>query len=144
MENVRPGLGDLPVPLTPRILLAFSSFILAFSAFAHGAAFRRAVSVIDAGNVPPMFGNSFKVLWLADSTTCLLLAVVFAVVAARPSAAAGRAVTLVALVPGATGVLIYVFLGGFYAGHLLLAAAAAAFLGGLRLTAGGLVASPVA
>ena len=38
---------------------------------------------------------------------------------------------LLALVPGFTAILIYVFLGNFYAGHMLLAAAIAAFLAGL-------------
>jgi hypothetical protein len=38
---------------------------------------------------------------------------------------------LVALIPGATAVLLYVFLGGFYAGHLLLAASIMAVLAGV-------------
>jgi hypothetical protein len=40
---------------------------------------------------------------------------------------------VIALIPAATAVLIYGFLGPFYAGHMLLAAAAAAFLAGLLL-----------
>ena len=41
---------------------------------------------------------------------------------------------LVALIPAATALFIYIFLGNFYAGHMMLAAAAAAFIAGWRLT----------
>jgi ABC-type methionine transport system permease subunit len=42
-------------------------------------------------------------------------------------------VVLVALIPAATAILLYTFLGNFLAGHLLLTIAALAFLAGLQL-----------
>jgi len=46
--------------------------------------------------------------------------------------AARAFVVLVALIPAATAVLLYTFLGNFVAGHLLLTIAALAFLAGLK------------
>jgi len=116
----------------PRILLAFSAFVLAVGGIAHAAAFPRALAAIAASNLPPFIGNSFKALWLADAATLLILAALFGLVAARPSTATRLLVALPALIPAATAGLIYVFVGGFYAGHLLLVAAAAAFFAALQ------------
>jgi hypothetical protein len=119
----------------PRLLLGFSSLILALGAFIHAAAFSRALAAIAKSNLPPFFGTSLKALWLADSTTSLILAATFGLIAARPSAATRSVVLLLALIPTATAVLIYTFLGGFFAGHFLVVPAAAAFVAGLRLPA---------
>ena len=128
-----PALGRLIVNMrNPRFLLAFSSILLLVGGIAHAAAFNRALAVIAASNLPPFIGNSFKALWLADSATQVILAVLFGLVAARPSTATRSMVALPALIPATTAVLIYTFLGGFYAGHLLLVAAAAAFFAGLQ------------
>lgn len=117
---------------TPRFLLAFSSLLLAVGGIAHAAAFNRALATIAASNVPFFFGNSVKALWLADPSTMFILAATFALIAARPTAAAKPVVMLLALIPAATAVLIYTFLGSFFAGHLLLATAAVAFFAGLK------------
>jgi hypothetical protein len=98
----------------------------------HAIAFQRTLSVIGVSRLPPFFGNSFKLLWLGDSATMLVLAVIFGVIAARPSLATRPLVLLIALIPAATAVLLYVFLGSFFAGHIQLATATAAFLAGLR------------
>jgi len=98
----------------------------------HALAFHRAQSVVRVSQLPPFFGNSFKSLWLGDSTTMLALAVIFGVIAIRPAVATRPLVLLIALIPAATAVLLYVFLGNFFAGHIHLATATAAFLAGLR------------
>ena len=116
----------------PRLLFGFSSFLLGVGGIAHAVAFNRALAAIAASNLPPFIGNSFKALWLADSATLVILAAVFGLVAARPSAATRPLIVLSALIPAATAGLIYAFVGGFYAGHVLLVAAAAAFVAGLK------------
>jgi hypothetical protein len=121
--------------LAPRLLLAFSSLLLAAGGVVHAVAFNRARAAFAASSLPPFFGNTSKALWLADSTTLWMVAAVFGLIAARPAAATGPVVMLVALIPAATAVLIYLFLGSFFAGHLLLAAAAMAFFAGLWLPA---------
>ncbi len=136
METRNPKAGDTKVPRAPRLLLGFSSLVLVFGGVAHAAAFRRALATIAVSNLPPFIANSFKALWLGDSTTCLILAAVFGSIAARPSVATAGVVVLLALVPAAIAVLIYVFLGSFYAGHVMLAAAAAVFLAGLQFPGG--------
>jgi hypothetical protein len=116
----------------PRFLLAFSSLLLAVGGAIHAAAFNRPLAAIATVNLDPFLGASFKALWLADSTTMFILAAVFGLIAAQPSVATRLLVTVLALIPAATAVLIYVFLGGFFAGHILLATAAAAFFAGLQ------------
>jgi hypothetical protein len=61
-----------------------------------------------------------------------ILAVVFGLIAVRPSVATRPVAVLLALIPAAIGVLICTFLGGFFAGHILLATAAAVLLAGLQ------------
>jgi len=120
------------VTRAPRFLLALSSLLLVVGGLVHAAAFRRALPVISASDLPPFFGNSFKALWLADSATMFILAAAFGLIVARPSAVTRPVVMFLALIPAATATLIYVFVGSFFAGHLLLAIAATAFLAGLQ------------
>ena len=117
----------------PRFLLGFSSLILALGAVAHAIAFSRAAAALDLSGLPAFISGSAKALWLADSSTLLLVALAFSLVAVWPSAASGAVVMVITLIPAATAVFIYRFLGPFYAGHMLVAAAAAAFLAGLML-----------
>lgn len=123
------------VTRTPRFLLAASSLLAAVGGAAHAAPFNHALAAIAAANLRPFYSNSFKALWLGDSTTLFILAAVFALTAARPSVATRHVVLLLALIPAAVAVLIYTFLGGFFAGHLLLTIAALAFIAGLRFPA---------
>ena len=120
---------------TPRLLLALSSLLAATGAVIHAVPFNHAVAAIAEANLRPFYGNSFKALWLGDSTTLFMVAVVFALMAARPSAATRTVVLLLALIPGAVAVLIYVFLGRFFASNMLLAISALAFAAGLLFPA---------
>ena len=117
----------------PRLVLAFCSLLLAFGAFAHAKAFRSAASVIRTAQLPSIYGSDFKALWLSDSTTLLTVAALFAAVALRPSIASRTLVFMIALIPAATAIFIYIFVGAFYAGHLLLGTAVAAVLASFRL-----------
>ena len=118
---------------TTRVLLAFSSLILAAGAIAHALAFKRALAALGAVNLSAGMSGAFKALWLADSTTCLTVAAMCVFVAVRPSKIGGQLAMLVALIPAFTGLFIYRFLGNFYAGHMMMAAAASAFVAGLLL-----------
>src|SRR5438445_6682705 len=110
-----------------RLLLAGSSFILALGGPVHAAAFNKAAAILAAANLPPFYAGSFKGLWLADSATLLALAATFGFIAARPAAASRPVLMLLALIPAATAGLIYHFVGSFFAAHLLMTAAVAAF-----------------
>jgi len=118
------------VARNPRLLLALSSVISALGGAMHATAFRKALAAIDASNLPYFYGGSSKGLWLADSTTLVIVAVIFGLIAARPSVASRPLVILVALIPAATAILIYTFLGSFIAGHILLAIAVLALAAG--------------
>lgn len=121
----------------PRWLLAAAAALLFLGAAMHTSAFPRTQAAVTASNLVSFFGQSLSALWLIDSVTLLTLAVVFSLVAARPTLASGVIVSLLALVPAGTAALLYRFIGsGFPPAHLLLLAAALAFVAGLlRATA---------
>lgn len=124
------------VSRSSRLLLAFSAVLLAVGAVIHAAAFRHALAALAQSNLRPFFGNSSKALWWSDSTTLFTLALLCGLIAARPAVATRPVVILVAFIPAATAVLIYVFLGAFFAAHLLVASAAAIFIAGLLFPQG--------
>lgn len=92
--------GTQMVKRIPRLLLAFSSLLAAAGAAIHAAPFDRALAAISAANLRPFYGNSFKALWLGDSTTLFIFAAISALIAARPSAATRPVVLLLALNSG--------------------------------------------
>ena len=118
--------------MVKRFLLAFATLLLAVGALMHASAFKKILTAIADSNLAPFAANSLKVLWLGDSTTLLVLAAVFAFIAARPSAAIRWIIVILSLIPAATAILIYVFIGSFIGGHMLLATAIAAFVGGVQ------------
>jgi hypothetical protein len=118
----------------PRILLAFAALLQAIGGYAHASAFFRKMSAaMDASDLSPFLRGSFKGLWLADSTTMFSVAVILAFIAARPAVASRSLIVLLALIPAATGALIYFYLGPFFAAHLLIATTALIVLGGTLL-----------
>ena len=123
------------VTRTPRLLFALSSLLMAIGGASHAAAFNRTLPATAKSNLTPFFAGSFKLLWLADSATMFILSAIFGFVAARPSAATRPLLILISLIPAATAVLVYVFLGSFFAGHILLATAALAFVAALQFPA---------
>ena len=114
-----------------RILLGFSAIVFAFGAYIHTSAFGRMSEAVAKSDLLPFFGNGFRTLWLMDSTVQIALALVFAIVAIRPSAATRPIVILIALVPLSTAGFIYYFIGNFVGGHIFLAGGLAAILGAL-------------
>lgn len=116
----------------PRLLLAFASLLLATGAILHASAFQRISSAIAESNLALFAANSLKVLWVADSATSIILASIFGLIAARPNTATRSAIVLIALIPAATAICIYLFIGSFIGAHVLFAAALAAIAAGLQ------------
>jgi hypothetical protein len=117
----------------PRLLLALSALILALGGLMHSRAFDGAVTAVASSDLPAFYGRALQALWLIDSATLLTLAVVFAAVAVAPALASRPVVVLLALLPAATALLLYRYLGSFLPAHLLIGAATAAAVGGLLL-----------
>ena len=117
--------------LTSRVLLGVSAAMLAFAGFAHGSAFPRAQAAAKASDLAPFFVGGFQILWLVDVATSLGLAIVFALVAARPAIASRLAIGLLSLMPLSTASFLIVFAPGFYAGPWFVAAGSAALLASL-------------
>lgn len=97
----------------PRLLFTFSAIVLLVGGLMHAAAFRKAVSAVSASDLPPFFGNSLKGLWLIEAATLMILAVAFACLAARPALANRAIVIFLAMIPAATALFLYKFIGNF-------------------------------
>jgi hypothetical protein len=120
-----------------RILLALSAILLAVGAHFHTSAFNKTASAVAESNLPAFLGNGLKVLWLQDSVITNVLAIIFAVVSIKPTAAPKWIVVVLALVPVATACLVYHFIGNFFGGHIFLIAGIAAISGMLLLPSSG-------
>ena len=112
-----------------RLFLAASALLLAAGGVMHALAFSSAASAATA--LPPFFAGSLKLLWLADSVAMLALSAVFAFAAVRQGAAAKPIIAILSLVPIATAMLIYRFVGAFFAAPLLATAGGLALLASL-------------
>ena len=118
-----------------RILLFLSAFLFAFGAWVHTSAFGKVSAAVAKSDLPDFFGKGFKTIWLMDSSVQVILAIVFALVAIRPSVATKPIVVLIALITLTTAIFAYYFLGNFIAGHLFLVGSLAAIFGALVLPA---------
>jgi hypothetical protein len=105
-----------------RILLVLAALLLAGGGVVHALAFRKAQVAIVSSNLPVFYANACKALWLGDATTLVAVALFYLYVAARPADAGRSALLVVMLVPLATALLIYAFVGNFLPGHVLIAA----------------------
>jgi hypothetical protein len=104
-----------------RALLAGAAAIFCLGGVLHTAAFfSNASSVIEASSVKSFFGHELKVLWLADSTTLICLALICGLLSVKPDSVTRPLLFLLALVPASTTALLYGFLGPFFAAHMLL------------------------
>ena len=119
------------VKLLPRVLLLVAAALLLVGGVLHAAAFSGAVSVLSAVSMPPFYSGSFKGLWLSDSATLVSLAILFGFIAVRPGSVTRWVLVLAALIPAATAVLIYAFVGLFFPVYMLVAAAVAVLAAGV-------------
>ena len=119
------------VKLFARVLLLVAAALLLIGGVLHAAAFGGAVSVLSGVSMPPFYSGSFKGLWLIDSATLVSLAVLLGFIATRPGSATGFVLVLVALIPAATAVLIYTFVGPFFPVYMLVVAAVAVLAAGV-------------
>ena len=115
----------------PRLLLLVSAVILLFDGAVHTRAFNGALAAVANSNLPAFYGNALKALWLIDSVTLVTLGIVFGLIAFRPTLTSGVIISLLALIPAVSAVLLYNFIGAFVPAHLLLTAAVLAFMAGL-------------
>lgn len=115
----------------PRLLLALSALIMAAGGLLHARAFDKTVAAVANSNLATFYANSLKALWLIDSATLLTLAVVFGLIAARPSLATRLVIIVLAVIPAATAFFLYKFIGNFVPANMLMGAAIAAVVAGL-------------
>lgn len=121
------GDGIFMVARAARFFLAVAALLSAAGGAIHAAAFAKARTALTASNLPHFYLGSSKALWLSDSATLLVVAMILGVVGARPLVSVRTLMMLVALIPASTAVLLYLFLGSFFAAHLLLLIAALSF-----------------
>ena len=114
-----------------RSLLAVSAALLVFGGLVHASAFNNAAAAATSSNLPDFYKKVLQAFWLMDSATLILLAIVFGLVALRPTVASRWVVVILALMPASTAALLYTFFGAFLPAHLLIAAATLAISSGL-------------
>jgi hypothetical protein len=115
-----------------RVLIGLAALALAADAGLHWILFgQNALKAIDASNLPPTLLADFKVLWIADVTTLLSVAAVFAWTAVSPASASRPVIIVLSIIPAAIGVLCFAFGAPAYAGFNMLGAAAFAAVGGV-------------
>ena len=120
--------------LISRLLFAGAAVSFCGGGIMHAAAYRSVgAAAISRAQIPPFLGGELKVLWLADSTTLISLALVVAYIAIKPMVAARSCIMLLALLPAATAALLFLFLGPFYPGWVLAAASLMMFVGGFLM-----------
>jgi hypothetical protein len=118
--------------IAPKLLLVGAAVIFGGGSALHAAAFfSKNAAAIGAADLSPILRADLKALWLADSTTLMSMALVCVLLAVRPNSASPWLTLLLALIPISTALLVYVFLGPFYAGHLLIVGAALLVAAGL-------------
>jgi hypothetical protein len=108
-----------------RLLLALPAALLAAGGAMHLMAFPKAAAAVAASNLPAFFGSSLKALWVMDSCGMFVLSAVCVTLIFRPESASRTIVVLLSLIPLSTAALLYVFIGNFFAAHMLTAAGAA-------------------
>src|SRR5438128_1944819 len=99
-----------------RSSLAIAALILAVGAVMHFSAFQKVEAAIASSNLAGFAGNSLKALWIADSASSLLVAIMLALFVVRPANGSRAVISLLALIPGLTAILIYHFIGNFFGG----------------------------
>ncbi len=101
-------------------LLLVAAALLVAGAGLHTAAFPKIGPVVRASSLPTFHAQSYQALWLGDSATLFVLATILVVISMQTQIAARGLLLLLAVIPLATGVLLYAFIGNFFAAHLLI------------------------
>jgi hypothetical protein len=105
---------------TSRIFLTAAALLLLIGASLHAAGFRHALPVLASSGMPPFYTGAFKGLWLLDSLTQVVLAVVLLAAVAGKVPRSRLLLWLLALIPVGTAAILYSFLGPFPAEYLFL------------------------
>lgn len=119
-----------------RLLFGLAAALLLVGGWTHAAAYPKVVAAVAGSNLPAYFGNALKALWLMDSSGMFVLAAACGLVGIRPTAASGSLMMLLALIPAATAVLLYLFIGRFLGAHLLLLTSVAMLVAAVGLPGG--------
>ncbi|HXL98618.1 MAG TPA: hypothetical protein VN932_01710 [Rhizomicrobium sp.] len=115
----------------PRLLLAIAALLMLFAAVMHALAYRKADAAVAVSNLAAFFGASLRTFWLNDSAVTAIVAAICILLVVRPQAASRAVILLLALIPATIGVLLYIFLGNFFAAPFMLVVAALVFAAGL-------------
>ena len=114
-----------------RWLLAIAGVLLLAGSTFHTVAYGKATAMIDASNIPARNGALFKALWLVDSGEVLLIGLAFLALAWRPRLANRAGLGFLAALLLASTAAVYVTVGNFPPGHVLLVSAALAIIAAL-------------
>ena len=119
-----------------KFFLGVAALVLAVGAVMHFSAFAKVEAAIASSNLAGFAANGLRTLWVADSTTSLLVALALAFCLVRPANGSRVIIILLALIPGVTALLIYHYIGNFFGGHIEMAAAVFAAAGAVTRSRG--------
>jgi hypothetical protein len=108
-----------------RGLLALAAGTMVIAAAIHARSFPAVSQKIVDSDLSRFLVGALEALWLGDSTTLTILAALLVLIALRPRTADPALLAGLALIPAATGMLIYWRIGAFFAGHMMIACALA-------------------
>jgi len=97
----------------------------------HTWAFPKAAVIIDASSLSARYAAMYKALWLNDSVAVTLVGVTFLVLARWPGLGTRAMVAFLAVLPLGSALSIYMTIGNFPPGHLLLVAGGMALIAAL-------------
>lgn len=111
-----------------RLLLGFAGLLLLAGGAFHGLAYPKALAMIGASDLSARGAAMYEGLWLNDAATVALLGGMDLLLALKPTFATRVMLALLSALPLAGALAIYVTVGSFLPGHLLLAASILAAL----------------
>lgn len=111
-----------------RLMLAGAAAILVASAVLHGLAFSRIDSLVGHAEMPEIWRDALRVVWIIYSAHLLLIAAMLAYAAGRSHAVPGALLMICGLIPAIDALLMLIYVGDFI-GTLLLGLAAVLVFG---------------
>lgn len=118
-----------------RLTLGGAAILLMVVAVFHGLGANPLAADLEAANLKPFTVGAFRAVWVGFSLTSIALAGVLVMAAIRPAQSMAMFLLVLSAIPLGSALLIYMYVGNFLGGHLLLVSGAFIVAGALWLRA---------
>ena len=110
-----------------RAMYILAASILILGSVLHATGFPRAT--IEASGLSAFHVNAYAAMWFSDSLAQFTVGLILVFLSSRRNDSSRTVVVLLTLIPAGIAVVVYLFLGSFFGGHLLVAASVAMIAG---------------